>query len=73
MATNRPPRAAQPRTPLGPDLVAAQAAATPDAAAVVADGAVMRYRDLDRRANQLAHQVLVRLPFRVRVQGTRPA
>jgi amino acid adenylation domain-containing protein len=56
-AANRPPRAAPSRTPLVPELVAAQAAATPDALALVAGGAVICYRDLDRRANQLARRL----------------
>src|SRR5690349_3667553 len=38
-----------------PQLVAAQAAATPDAVALVASSQVLSYRDLNRRANQLAH------------------
>src|SRR5690348_413361 len=38
-----------------PELVAAQATATPDAIAVVADQDVLSYRELNSRANQLAH------------------
>jgi amino acid adenylation domain-containing protein/non-ribosomal peptide synthase protein (TIGR01720 family) len=37
------------------DLVAAQAARTPNAAAVVSGGRTLTYRELNRRANQLAH------------------
>lgn len=38
-------------------LFAAQAAATPDAVALVFAGAEMSYRELDRRANRLAHRL----------------
>jgi len=38
-----------------PHLVARQAAATPNAVALVADGQILSYRELNRRANQLAH------------------
>ncbi len=38
-----------------PQLVAKQAAATPDAVALVAGDHVLSYRELNRRANQLAH------------------
>lgn len=38
-----------------PELVAAQAAMTPDAVALVADDQVITYRELNRRANQIAH------------------
>jgi len=38
-----------------PQLVAAQAVAWPDAVALVADGQSLRYEELNRRANQLAH------------------
>jgi amino acid adenylation domain-containing protein/non-ribosomal peptide synthase protein (TIGR01720 family) len=42
-----------------PERFAAQAAATPDAAALVTDdGAVVTYRELDERANRLAHRLL---------------
>ncbi len=37
------------------DLVSSQAAATPDAVAIVAGDQQLRYRELDARANQLAH------------------
>ena len=38
-----------------PELVAAQAAATPDAVALVANSQVLSYGELNRRANQLAN------------------
>jgi amino acid adenylation domain-containing protein len=38
-----------------PQLVAQQAHATPEAVALVADGQALTYRDLNQRANQLAH------------------
>src|SRR5690349_13723137 len=38
-----------------PEVRAAEAAATPDAVALVAGSQVLGYRDLNRRANQLAH------------------
>lgn len=40
-----------------PELVGACAAETPDAIAVVADNQRITYRELDTRANQLAHQL----------------
>jgi amino acid adenylation domain-containing protein len=40
------------------DLVAAWAAATPDAPAVLAGTRVLSYRELDQRSNQLAHQLI---------------
>ena len=40
------------------DLVAAQAAATPEAPAVSAGSATLTYRDLDEQANQLAHRLI---------------
>lgn len=41
-----------------PQLVDRQAAATPDAVAVVAGNEAITYRELDTRANQLAHYLL---------------
>jgi len=40
-----------------PQLVAAQAAATPDAVALAADETTVTYRELDSRANRLAHHL----------------
>lgn len=40
-----------------PELIAAQAAATPTAIAVVIDDAVLSYQELNTRANQLAHHL----------------
>ena len=40
-----------------PALFAAQAARTPDASAVIFGDETLSYRDLDRRANQLAHHL----------------
>ena len=40
-----------------PDLFAAQAAKTPDAVAVVFEEQRLSYRELDGRANQLAHHL----------------
>ena len=36
-------------------LIAEQAARTPDAVAVASDGGSLTYREMDERANQLAH------------------
>src|SRR3989441_2313958 len=44
-----------PRNACVPQLVAAQAAATPDAVALVIGDQVLSYRELNQRANQLAH------------------
>ncbi len=40
-----------------PQLVANQATATPDAIALMVDGHTITYRELNRRANQLAHHL----------------
>ena len=40
-----------------PELFAAQARRTPDAVALVCDDATLSYRELDARANQLAHHL----------------
>jgi len=44
-----------PRVACVPQLVAVQAAATPDAVALVVGSQVLSYTELNRRANQLAH------------------
>src|SRR5689334_18214082 len=44
-----------PRDTCVPQLVARQAAATPDAVALTAGDQKLRYGELNRRANQLAH------------------
>ncbi|MFF2142911.1 amino acid adenylation domain-containing protein, partial [Kitasatospora sp. NPDC058190] len=41
-----------------PQLLAEQVTATPDAVAVVAEGATLTFRELDRQANRLAHEIL---------------
>lgn len=42
-------------------LIEQQARATPDAVALAFDGATVRYRDLDERANRLAHHLRARI------------
>jgi amino acid adenylation domain-containing protein len=51
---NEGSRAEYSREKLIPDLVSAQAALTPEAVAVAANGEALTYGELDRRANQLA-------------------
>ncbi|MEU1588447.1 amino acid adenylation domain-containing protein [Micromonospora sp. NPDC005710] len=46
--------------PLLPEVFAAQAAATPDATAVVFEGSTLTYAELDMRSNQLARLLAVR-------------
>jgi amino acid adenylation domain-containing protein len=47
-----------PRNACVPQLVAAQAAATPNAVALVAGDEVLSYHELNRRANRLAHYLM---------------
>ena len=53
-----------PRASTIADLFAAQAARTPDAIAILAQGRALTYRELDARANRLAH--------RLQSRGVRP-
>ncbi|MFC5288832.1 non-ribosomal peptide synthase/polyketide synthase [Actinokineospora guangxiensis] len=46
--------------PLLPELIAEQAARTPDALALLGDQGELTYRDLDTRANRLAHLLAAR-------------
>ncbi|MDX6288717.1 MAG: hypothetical protein QOH42_516, partial [Blastocatellia bacterium] len=48
----------RPRIPCVPQLVAAQAAATPEACAVADGDEILTYRELDEQANQLAHHLI---------------
>jgi len=49
---------AYPRDRCVPQLIAAQAAATPEAQAVAAGGEILTYRELDQQSNQLAHHLI---------------
>jgi amino acid adenylation domain-containing protein len=57
LATWNAPNQDYPKDSCTPRLVARQAAATPDAVAVVAGGQRLSYLELNRRANQLAHHL----------------
>lgn len=48
----------RPRIPCVPQLVAAQASATPEARAVADGDEILTYRELDEQANQLAHHLI---------------
>src|ERR1700735_690218 len=50
-----------PRTQCVHTLIEEQARATPDAVALTFDGAAVSYRDLDERANRLAHHLRARI------------
>ncbi|GAA3804145.1 hypothetical protein GCM10022403_042600 [Streptomyces coacervatus] len=50
--------AARPPAGLLTDLIEARAAATPEAVAVIADGRASTYRELDERANRMAHRLI---------------
>ncbi|HEY0754794.1 MAG TPA: amino acid adenylation domain-containing protein [Ktedonobacteraceae bacterium] len=55
LATWNATRQPYPRDLYVPHLISQQARATPDALALTADGKELSYRELDRRANQVAH------------------
>ena len=57
-ATSSTTQQAYPHDRCVPQLVAAQAAATPEAPAVSAGGEMLTYRELDEQANQLAHYLI---------------
>ncbi|MBV6697676.1 non-ribosomal peptide synthase/polyketide synthase [Kitasatospora aureofaciens] len=59
LAADHTPTAELPAVGL-PQLFAARAAAAPDAIAVVCDGTALSYRELDERANRLAHALIRR-------------
>jgi len=59
-SASRPAATDVPGHALLPGLVARQAALTPAAPAVLADGKPLSYRELDRRANRLAHYLVRR-------------
>jgi len=55
-----PPPTAFPRESCVPELIAAQAARTPEAVALAWDGGSLTYRELDAQANQLANHLRAR-------------